>query len=218
MSKELIVMYKEPSQTPILTKMTFEKIMEVLGRDFLRKNYMEFTILYKKNNKNLLPNFWIDLRPAFIGETIRGPIIIANETEDKRIVSLRRNQIGKLVDIIVSKSFKIRNLFRRKKKDPSKEIRIDISNPIKALSKEYANDIQDREIGETSSNHNANRKTKFNLNRIYKDIAEQSIQINSNKIKEPNENNTNINILDELASNLILKMKNNETEDDNNEQ
>ena len=189
MSKELIVMYKEPSKTSILTKMTYQDIVKTLGRDFLRKNYMGLTILYKKNNRNLKPNLWIDTAKPFLGKNIRGTLIIANETKDKLIVGLRRNQIATLVDMLYRKSFHCRNIFKKNKHEEPKEIRIDLSNPIKALSTEYSNDIQDREIGETSSNHNANRRPKFNMNRIYKDIAEQSIQINTkNKKSEDDEN------------------------------
>lgn len=118
MENFLIGVYKEVGKEPEFKKVrnTLEDLKELLGGDVESIKYENFIILYKKNNKNLIPNIWINNGFLKIGITIRGKLFAVNKDEKGKFKSLEKYQAIKCRKILMEKSFNYENLNQKKLK------------------------------------------------------------------------------------------------------
>lgn len=118
MENFLIGIYKDVGKEPEFRKVrnTLEDLKELLGGDFESIKYENFIILYKKNNKNLIPNIWINTGFLKIGTTIKGNIFVVNKDEKGKFKSLEKYQAIKCRKILIEKSFNYENLNHKKLK------------------------------------------------------------------------------------------------------
>ena len=116
MENFLIGIFKDVGKEPEFRKIrnTLKDLKEVLGGEFESIKYENFIILYKKNNKNLIPNIWINNGFLKIGTTIRGKIFVVNKDESGNFKSLEKNQVFKCRNLLIEKSFNYENLNNKK--------------------------------------------------------------------------------------------------------
>ena len=97
---EIIVIYQEVSQAPILKKIknNVNVFQELLGGEIEIIPYEEIIIVCKKNRKHLQPNIYVNTKFLSIGETIRGTIVITQRKNDSFYIINKRtdNKISKI--------------------------------------------------------------------------------------------------------------------------
>ena len=116
MENFLVGVYKEVGKEPKFRKVknTLEDLKQLLGGDFESIKYENFIILYKKNNKNLIPNIWINTGFLKIGTTIKGNIFVVNKDEKEKFKSLEKYQAIKCRKLLIEKSFNYENSNQKK--------------------------------------------------------------------------------------------------------
>lgn len=112
MENFLIGIFKDVGKEPEFIKInnSLERLKQLIGGDIETIKYQNFIIIYNKNNKNLIPNIWIDTGFLKLGTTIRGKVFIVKIDENGNLESLTKEQCLKCRDILVNKSFKYENL------------------------------------------------------------------------------------------------------------
>ena len=108
--------YKDVGKEPKFIKISnsLEILKQLIGGDIETIKYQNFIIIYNKNNKNLIPNIWIDTGFLKLGTTIRGKVFIVRIDKDGKFESLTKEQCLKCRDILVNKSFNYENSNQKK--------------------------------------------------------------------------------------------------------
>ena len=112
MESFLTGVYKEVGKEPkfIKIKNSIEELKKLIGGDIETIKYQNFIIIYNKNNKNLIPNIWIDTGFLKLGTTIRGKIFIVKIDEKGIFKSLTEEQAYECKKMLINKSFNYENL------------------------------------------------------------------------------------------------------------
>lgn len=112
----LIGVYKKVGKEPEFIKIenSLENLKELIGGNIETIKFKDFIIIYNRDNKNLIPNIWINTGFLKIGTTIRGNIFVVKIDEEGIFKSLNREQCYKCREILVNKSFNYENLNKKK--------------------------------------------------------------------------------------------------------
>lgn len=112
----LIGVYKKVGKEPEFIKIenSLKNLKELIGENIETIKFKDFIIIYNRNNKNLIPNIWINTGFLKIGTTIRGDIFIVKIDEEGIFKSLNREQCYKCKDMLVNKSFNYESLNMKK--------------------------------------------------------------------------------------------------------
>ena len=102
MNNYLIGVYKEVAQKPVVIKIENKKeyIKLLLDGEFEEFEYDDYVVLYKKDNKNLLANIYINTF-SFVGLTIKGNIFIVAKDQLGNFISINRGQFNRATSMIL---------------------------------------------------------------------------------------------------------------------
>ena len=118
MENFLIGVYKDVGKEPEFVKIenSLEILKELIGGEVETIKFEKFIIIYNKNNKNLIPNIWINTGFLKIGTTIRGNIFVVNIDKEGVFKSLNKEQAYKCKKMLIDKSFNYENSNQKKLK------------------------------------------------------------------------------------------------------
>ena len=108
----LIGVYKDVGKEPKFIKInnSLGILKQLIGGDIETIKYQNFIIIYNKNNKNLIPNLWIDTGFLKLGTTIRGKVFVVKIDEKGIFKSLTEEQAYECKKMLINKSFNYENL------------------------------------------------------------------------------------------------------------
>lgn len=110
MSEYLVGIYKEIGKKPDIVKIKNQKeyLEKLLDGVYLMQDYDDYTILYKKNADNLLPNIYVD-QYSKIGISLRGKVFAVGKDEKGNLISLNKDQARRCITFFVRKAFNYKN-------------------------------------------------------------------------------------------------------------
>lgn len=110
MSEYLVGIYKEIGKKPDIVKIKNQKeyLEKLLDGEYLTQDYDDYTILYKKNADNLLPNIYVD-QYSKIGISLRGKVFAVGKDEKGNLISLNKDQARRCITFFLKKSFNYKN-------------------------------------------------------------------------------------------------------------
>ena len=105
MSEYLVGIYKEIGKKPDIVKIKNQKeyLEKLLDGEYLTQDYDDYTILYKKNADNLLPNVYVD-QYSKIGISLRGKLFAVGKDENGNLISLNKDQARRCITFFLRKS------------------------------------------------------------------------------------------------------------------
>lgn len=103
---EIIVVYKEVYQEPILIKIenSIESFEKIIGGEIRIIEYENYIIVCRKDNKNLKPNIYVRTDYVGIGETIRGNLFLVNRNSNG-YYTLNKEQAVNAIYLLKNKAF-----------------------------------------------------------------------------------------------------------------
>ena len=110
MSEYLIGIYKEIGKKPDIVKIKNQKeyLEKLLDGEYITQDYDDYTILYKKNADNLLPNIYVD-QYSKIGISLRGKVFAVGKDEKGNLISLNKDQARRCITFFLRKAFNYKN-------------------------------------------------------------------------------------------------------------
>lgn len=110
MNNYLIGVYKEVAQNPVVIKIENKKeyIELLLDGEFEEFEYDDYVVLYKKDNKNLLSNIYLNTF-SFVGLTIKGNIFIVAKDQLGNFISINRGQFNRVTSMILRQQVSYKN-------------------------------------------------------------------------------------------------------------
>lgn len=110
MGEYLVGIYKEIDKKPDVVKIKNQKeyLEKLLDGEYLMQDYDDYTILYKKNGDNLLPNIYVD-QYSKIGISLRGKVFAVGKDENGNLISLNKDQARRCITFFLRKAFNYKN-------------------------------------------------------------------------------------------------------------
>ena len=110
MNEYLVGIYKEIGKKPDIVKIKNQKeyLEKLLDGEYLTQDYDDYTILYKKNADNLLPNIYVD-QYSKIGISLRGKVFAVGKDEKGNLISLNKDQARRCITFFLRKAFNYKN-------------------------------------------------------------------------------------------------------------
>ena len=163
MNKDIVIIYKEVGKKAELKKIKNElKIFEnLIGGELEYMQYEDVIIIFKKNQKYLQPNIYVNTEFLSIGKSIRGNVIIACK-ENEYIKSLSKDQAIKYLQFLKRASFNYDNFDEKGRYIPkTKNYKAKNKNQF-IINKE----IEEDDIISVDNNSEQNVETKETLKMI----------------------------------------------------
>ena len=106
MNEFLVGVYKEVGKTPDIVKIKNDKsyLERLLDGEYITQDYDDYTILYKKDSQNLLPNIYIN-QYSKIGISLKGKVFAVSKDENDNLKSLNKDQAKRCITFFLRESF-----------------------------------------------------------------------------------------------------------------
>ena len=106
----LVGVYKEVGINPDIIKIKNEKVYleKLLDGEYSNQDYDDYTILYKKQNDNLLANIYVD-QYSKIGISLKGKVFAVGKDEKGNFKSLTKEQARKCISFFLREAFNYKN-------------------------------------------------------------------------------------------------------------
>ena len=97
----LVGVYKEVGKNPDIIKIKNDKVYleKLLNGEYANQDYDDYTILYKKQNDNLLANIYVD-QYSKIGVSLKGKVFAVGKDEKGNLKSLNKEQAKKCITFL----------------------------------------------------------------------------------------------------------------------
>ena len=106
----LVGVYKEVGKNPDIIKIKNDKVYleKLLDGEYTNQDYDDYTILYKKQNDNLLANIYVD-QYSKIGISLKGKVFAVAKDENGNFKSLNKEQAKKCITFFLREAFNYKN-------------------------------------------------------------------------------------------------------------
>lgn len=106
----LVGVYKEVGKKPDIIKIKNDKVYleKLLDGEYANQDYDDYTILYKKQNDNLLANIYVD-QYSKIGISLKGKVFAVAKDENGNFKSLNKEQAKKCITFFLREAFNYKN-------------------------------------------------------------------------------------------------------------
>ena len=106
----LVGVYKEVGKNPDIIKIKNDKVYleKLLDGEYANQDYDDYTILYKKQNDNLLANIYVD-QYSKIGISLKGKVFAVGKDEKGNLKSLTKEQARKCISFFLREAFNYKN-------------------------------------------------------------------------------------------------------------
>ena len=231
MNEFLVGVYKEVGKPPDIVKIKNDKsyLERLLDGEYITQDHDDYTILYKKDSQNLLPNIYIN-QYSKIGISLKGKVFAVSKDENENLKSLNKDQAKRCITFFLRESFNYKNFdehgryIPRSKRKGNKKI---FKNKKENIEQEKPPETKQNEVNQnkplTSISHddmvkalnvgNQFFESQFRLEKVESNKQIQNTS-NSNENQTQNTNQQNstnaqvptIQLSDEQTLTMILKV------------
>lgn len=231
MNEFLVGVYKEVGKTPDIVKIKNDKsyLERLLDGEYITQDYDDYTILYKKDSQNLLPNIYIN-QYSKIGISLKGKVFAVSKDENDNLKSLNKDQAKRCITFFLRESFNYKNFdehgryIPRSKRKGNKKI---FKNKKENTEQDKPPETKQQEVSQnkppTSISHDDMKKalnvgnqffeSQFRLEKVESNKQNENTS-NSNEKQTQNTNQPNstnsqppiIQLSDEQTLTMILKI------------
>ena len=228
----LVGVYKEVGKTPDIIKIKNQKeyLEKLVDGEYTNLDYDDYTIIYKKNNSNLLSNIYVN-QYSKLGTSLKGKVFAVGKNDNGTFKSLTKEQARKCISFFLKESFNYKNfdeqgkyiprsqrknnkkIFGNKNKQSNEQPKQEEPKQEKVIEEKKSTTISTNDMVQALNIGNSFFESQFRLEKVESNKKDDTPSIsNENQKQSENQQNSTsitppvIKLSDEQTLNMILKV------------